>query len=198
MAKHQKRDHQIHRWRANDLEALRRVAMCGHGNLEDFRDLRISAKRVKDMTRSKCGILEKVEVSRNIKGVNHTVDVYRLTRKGCKFVDRELGISHSMRTTSKTYTHNEKLRETIEELEQTEKKIKRIWNERELLKRFKDEIKDARVWGNKIGVTDAMVEFEDGTLQCIEVISKYYTQEIIDGKCNFAAMINAEIQLYRS
>jgi hypothetical protein len=103
-----------------------------------------------------------------------------------------------MRTTSKTYTHNEKLRVTLLELERSEGKIKRIWNERELLKRFKDEIREAKEAGNNIGATDAMVEYENGMIGCIEVISKYYTQEIIEGKCNFAEMINAEIQLIRS
>lgn len=192
--KRRRRDHKIRHWRPNDKAALRMVALCGHGNLDDFRKLRISEKRVLDMTRPQCGILEKFEVMRK----GEIIEAYHLTDKGRKFVDQELGIGYSMKSTAKTYGHNEKLKVTLIELKRSGKEIARIWNERELLKRYEDEIQAARDCGENIGAVDSMIEYADGSMQCIEITTRFYSQETIAGKANFAALIGGKIVFYKA
>jgi hypothetical protein len=126
------------------------------------------------------------------------IEAYRLTEKGRKFADQELSIGYSMKSTAKTYRHNEKLKQTLRNLEQRSgREITRIWNERELLKRYEDEIQGARDLGENIGVVDSMIEYADGSMTCIEITTRFYTRETIAGKANFAAMIGGTIEFVK-
>mgnify|MGYP001050954940 CR=1 FL=1 len=188
------RDHTIKRYRKNDMQLFQSIARYGHATLSDFQDLKISERRAKDFARKKCGLLETFSSKHNGK----TITAYRLTRKGTRFVQNRLDIEHPSRSNELTFTHNQKLKSVIQELEESgEKKIKRYYTENELKHGNKKLLSELKTFSN-IGVTDCMLVFEDNSKVCVEITTCNYTRQIIEGKANFAAALKVPILFYQA
>lgn len=188
------RDHQIKRFRKSDLLLFETVARYGHATLKDFGNLKISQRRAKDFTRKSCGLLETFTTRNN----GDVATAYKLTRKGKIFVRDRLSILHPSCSNELTYTHNEKLKSVVQNIEESgEKAIKRYYTENELKVLNSDMINKRKTIEN-IGVVDCLVEYDDGTLICIEVVTSNYTEKVIQGKVNFAKMINSPIELIKA
>ena len=188
------RDHQIKRYRRNDLMLFQTIARFGHATSDDFRNLKISQRRAKDFTRKSCGLLE-MFITRNNGDV---ATAYKLTRKGKIFVRDRLSILHPSCSNEITYAHNEKLKSVVQSIEESgERTIKRYYTENELKVLNSDRINKRKTIEN-IGVVDCLVEYDDGTLICIEVVTSNHTQKVIQGKVNFAKMIDCPIELIKA
>lgn len=179
-----RRDHKIKQWRSNDKAALREVALCGHGTMADFRRHGISERRVKDMTRKNCGVLEKFEVMHK----GQVGWAYRFTDRGKKFARDKLDIEYAMRSQTSSFAHNQKLREVLQE-RQDDPDIKRIWTERDLLHEYKDEITELQSQDVQVSAVDSMIEYADGSCVCLEITTRNYTKEMIAAKDVFVTKI---------
>jgi len=187
------RDHTIRRYRKNDLELFKIVARYGHASTDDFSTLKISNRRAKDFTRKNCGLLETFTTRHH----GQAATGYRLTRKGKKFVQDRLDIQYPQKSGPRTYSHNEALKHQVQSLEKDGARIKRFFTENELKHIYHDDIKAAKSY-QEIGITDCLLEYENGDRICVEVTTSNYSQITVNGKCNFADLISAEIILHKA